>query len=237
MTRGRRHEQKMNYNTEGTPEPGAYMIYEKGSGKTYIGATNNLHTRLRAHECNLRNGTHYNPNLQEVYNKTDGGLEVILCPTGTKEIALDVEQSVLDTYLESGLLLNISDNSTSHIDYEHVARRVSEARKGMVFSEDHKKALSLAKQNPVTVDGKTYHNYRVAMRELNVTRATVKHMAGIKQPLRSRISIDGVEYDSLREAQDKLGITKSSLMFKLNSDAEKHSGYVRLTRSCQDKRT
>lgn len=48
---------------------GIYAIFNKKSGKAYIGQTNNLKRRKNDHIRELRKGTHHNKYLQRAYNK------------------------------------------------------------------------------------------------------------------------------------------------------------------------
>ena len=45
-----------------------YFIADEISKKFYIGSTNNLQRRINEHKQELRNNTHYNKALQELYN-------------------------------------------------------------------------------------------------------------------------------------------------------------------------
>lgn len=238
---------KLNYEIPLTNEPATYMIYEPSTDKTYVGATGNIGKRMVYHERDLRNNRHGNQGLQEIYNKNNGNLKVSICLTETRDLARKLEQDIIDTYLDTGMLVNVSNNRSNLLVYAkqsigskrspEICRRISEGHMGIEFTDEHRRSISLAKKFPVTINGTEYVNIPNAMRELNVTRTEVLHLAGIREPCKTPVSINGVEYSSITEAQNKLNIPRTTLKEWLNSDAEKHKGYFRLAKSDKDKRT
>ena len=49
-----------------------YKILNNKSGKCYIGSAKDLEVRWKRHKRDLKKGTHYNPYLQNAWNKDRG---------------------------------------------------------------------------------------------------------------------------------------------------------------------
>lgn len=99
------------------------MITTKDTSTAYVGSTNNLNQREKHHDWDLRNNNHYNKTLQSIYIENNGELEFIGLETETIEEAQELEQTLLDAFISSGLLANVSskakglDHSLSNPDH------------------------------------------------------------------------------------------------------------------------
>ena len=93
---------------------GFYIIQEPDTKRTYVGSTVHLGVRLTQHEKLLREGKHFNPILQRTYDKhkTLDFIGTVVDEPGlsreeNRKIALELEQSIIDEFKDTPLLLNI----------------------------------------------------------------------------------------------------------------------------------
>lgn len=113
--------------------PAAYALHHDKSGKVYVGSTGNLYARMSRHRTDLKRGVHKNSNLQSAFND-DPSFSLSYLPTDTKEQATEVEQSLLDQHLDSGILLNIASDATN-------------PGAGVTISDEQKEKLRIAALN------------------------------------------------------------------------------------------
>lgn len=111
---------------------GTYLLHNSDTGHTYVGS-GVLIKRYSDHQSLLKNNTHYNPKLQNAYNKHPN-FDFIAVPTTNREEARDLEQAIINEYHGNPLLLNISIdarycNSGQPMTDEHKAK-ISQANKG-----------------------------------------------------------------------------------------------------------
>ena len=98
-------------------EVGIYILVDPNTDETYIGS-GILDSRRKTHLYHLENNTHPNYKLQRAFNKNPN-FEFIGVPVSenqmtqeqNRDIAYDLEQSVLDDFNDSVLLLNISKDA------------------------------------------------------------------------------------------------------------------------------
>lgn len=88
-----------------------YMITDKISKKFYIGSTNNLQRRINEHKQELKNNTHHNKSLQELYNNK-AKLNFYHIEKETIEEVRSLEDFLLKQSKDNPNLLNISINSS-----------------------------------------------------------------------------------------------------------------------------
>lgn len=129
----------VNFNDKATIVPqshGAYMVIHAPTLSKYIGSSNNLYTRFRAHRSGLLKGKHYCNGLLELYNRSNpNDFRFVWIKVNNRDVAYDIEQSLLDADKDCSLLLN------SAID----ARAPG---KGYVMSPEHKAILLNANKTP-----------------------------------------------------------------------------------------
>lgn len=126
---------------------GVYAVKNTKNNKRYIGSSSDLSVRKSNHFCKLRDTNHYNTYLQEDYNlygKENFIFEVLeYCK---KEELIEREQYWMDKFQsynrEFGYNISISADTT--IWSEESKKKASENKKGLKFSEEHKRKLSLA---------------------------------------------------------------------------------------------
>lgn len=126
--------------------PGAYLITTPDNSAGYIGSTTDLRRRGNRHDRELRNGEHYNKELQELYDKNNGNLLYIVTPLDSKEDALNHEQAILNAYVDTNLLCNVAIDARASatgtpMTMAHKAKLI-EANTGVPKSEEHRAAIS-----------------------------------------------------------------------------------------------
>jgi group I intron endonuclease len=150
---------------------GVYEITNNVNGKRYVGSSVNIKKRWSQHKCMLRRGNHRNPYLQNAYNKygadafrysilvytepMDGvRLENILLKTGAYEynIGADATKPWLGKKRSDKTNRKISEalrgpkSPMYGKQFSEITRnKISAARMGIRFSEEHKSKLSTAR--------------------------------------------------------------------------------------------
>ena len=119
--------------------PYIYVIENKVNSKFYAGSTNNFSRRWSEHKKKLRKGKHPTPHLQASWNKY-----------GEKSFDFKVVCKCSDeqrTFYEELLIKSATYNVKIKVDSvaEISRQKISEAKKGVPLTEEHKKALSEAK--------------------------------------------------------------------------------------------
>lgn len=127
---------------------GIYQIRNLIDNKIYIGSAIDLVYRKSRHFNDLKNNKHNNRHLQRAYNKY--GLEnfefeiLIYCDP---ENLLLFEQRFLDYYKDK---YNINPTAGSQLGMkwtEESKQKISEDRKGRIFSEETRRKMSEVKRN------------------------------------------------------------------------------------------
>lgn len=127
---------------------GIYTIMNMETSKVYIGSAKNIKGRWYEHKRNLSNGAHCNSHLQRSWDKYgEGAFKFIVCEyvknleqmIGREQYWLDFHRMYVDVYN----IALVVDRPTM---CEEVRRKISEARKGIKFSEEHKCKLSEARR-------------------------------------------------------------------------------------------
>ena len=139
---------------------GIYKIRNKVNGKYYVGSTQNLEQGLVDRREWLRKNKHYNPHLQNAWNKygeENFVLEIAEEIEGDNKALLFCEQVYLDEGFAKGVLYNISRTAGGGNLGEEVrqkqsealtgreitwADKISKARKGQKVSEETKQKIS-----------------------------------------------------------------------------------------------
>lgn len=129
--------------------PGVYQIVCLTTGKLYVGSSQNMHDRWKAHRSALRGNYHDNPRLQNAWNKYgETSFQFQIIEVTTVESTLDREQFYIDT-------LNVCDdrcgfNIALYAEASARGRRLSpeaiakgiETRKGFRHSEETRQMMS-----------------------------------------------------------------------------------------------
>lgn len=120
---------------------GVYQIKCLINDKVYIGSSKDIKCRWKGHINTLNKRIHENPFLQsdwDIYGGENFEFSVIeFCSESEK---LKIEQKVLDEYC--GDVYNIAKKVDAPTRESSVKKKISNALKGRVFSEDTKRKLS-----------------------------------------------------------------------------------------------
>jgi group I intron endonuclease len=110
---------------------GVYVIKQLSTGRLYVGSSVNVSRREYQHFLTLRNGTHFNKFLQRAFDKYgESDFEFILLGRNETIELLDDEQFWIDKLRPE---FNILPTAGSP--------------KGYVFTEEHRKNISIAARN------------------------------------------------------------------------------------------
>ena len=90
-------------------EVGTYLLHNKETGEAYVGS-GILNQRRNNHFNKLEKNVHDNKKLQDAYNKNPN-FDFVPVVTPNREVAFDFEQSIIDEFISSELLLNIVPNA------------------------------------------------------------------------------------------------------------------------------
>ena len=128
---------------------GIYKIWNTKTGDFYIGKTNNIHARWKAHMRKLRLGIHENIHLQRAWDKygcREFCFTVIEFVDSTEELATK-EQSYISKMKPPYNILDVSGVGRTGIPHTAEARaKISKARTGMKFSDETRKRISESKK-------------------------------------------------------------------------------------------
>jgi predicted GIY-YIG superfamily endonuclease len=125
-----------------------YGILHEVTERVYIGSTKHLYVRSSQHVSALKLGKHHNKELQQVYDK-DPVISLFYKQFDTAEEAMEFEQLLLDSYVDSGLLFNVSKN-------------VKAPSLGLKHSEEIKEAMRI-RQSTRVVSEATREKMRIRM--------------------------------------------------------------------------
>jgi group I intron endonuclease len=112
---------------------GAYTLTDMRTGRFYVGSSGNIEKRVKTHLTALRSNRHHCIPLQELWNS--GNIQLIASEfeTETREEAYVLEQDIIDRYLHTSLMLNVSmgakggDNFTRHPNRDDIISRIKES--------------------------------------------------------------------------------------------------------------
>lgn len=146
--------------------PAAYTIFHIASGRMYVGSTRDLYVRINKHRTSLENGTHRRKNFQEAYNKNNK-LILAFVKAETEEHAKDIEQMMLDSFMTTGKLFNVSPDA-----------RI--ANKGVALSEENKeKVRQKTIEQFATKEARSEHS-EITKKMWSDREYRAKHAAGMK---------------------------------------------------------
>lgn len=126
--------------------PGIYMILAKDHSKGYVGSTKDLRRRGLTHNRQLREGKHYNKQLQQLYDNYKGDLKFEATPALDVEEAMRLEQLILDVNVDTPWLCNINTNANQcgkpYVPNPETVERIRQLRIGQTVSQEHRDAIS-----------------------------------------------------------------------------------------------
>lgn len=120
--------------------PYVYVITNSVNDKFYAGSTNDPARRWSEHKKKLKRGNHPTPYLQASWNKHGGDnfSFTVVC-----ECSDELRNFYEDLFIAKA---SYNHKTTSFLVAPCSREKISAARKGMVFSESHKKAISESKK-------------------------------------------------------------------------------------------
>lgn len=203
--------------------PGVYVITDVTAQMAYIGSTCNLGRRLYDHNRNLERNRHTNWRLQRAFN---AGHELRVTPIPVQENVdvLEVEQKLLDKYIDTGLLYNISKEvsaPTLGLKMSQETRdKVSAAMKGRKFTPEtieKMKNASIGRNlgRVLSVE----HRAKISSSQIGKTiseEQKVKLREGKADKMRS-VVVDGVTYPSISEVSRAFGINPGTTHRRIHS--------------------
>lgn len=128
---------------------GIYQIHNKVNNKVYIGSSQEINKRFRAHRNMLLKNNHDNIYLQRAWNKygeDSFSFEIILLCEEFE--LLRYEQWFLDNWKPKYNIAKFADapNRGKSFSKEHI-ENLSKSHKGQLFSEETRNKLSIARRN------------------------------------------------------------------------------------------
>ena len=130
---------------------GVYFILHKTSDTFYVGSSSNIEKRFSQHLRKLRANNHHCKHLQNAWNKYGESFFefVIKQETNSIDECRKLEQVILDesfdkTYNSKNAALGGGTGDSNPMRDPLIAEKVSRARKGMKFSDEHRANMSKA---------------------------------------------------------------------------------------------
>jgi group I intron endonuclease len=132
---------------------GVYTIQHTTSKRFYVGSSVNVEKRMVTHRYKLRHKKHHCKHLQNAWCKyTEFDFVFKLqCVVDSEAEAREIEQAMLDvfyadTYNTKNTALGGAIGDANPMRNPEVAKKISDGRKGMVFTSEHRKNLSESKK-------------------------------------------------------------------------------------------
>jgi group I intron endonuclease len=129
---------------------GIYVIKFNDPFYFYIGRSVNVEKRIKDHKRDLNNNTHKNPRMQNVFNKygSESMDSFLLAKVTEKDLIEQVEQSLIDLFIDEDYCLNINRTAGVGCDVpftDERRRRIAEkatGRCGYKRSPEQRKKIS-----------------------------------------------------------------------------------------------
>jgi hypothetical protein len=227
---------KTNLLPEDRDRIGVYMLHNAQTGEAYIGS-GLLGRRREEHERRLNRGVHGNYRLQRAFDKNPNFefVGVLIEDNGSRaeirENALAIEQTLLDEFNGSSLLLNLAtsvDKPTlgtkmSPENIEKLRQRVL----GTKHTEESKRkigeASALLWQDPQRREDRSRllkQQYQEGTRSAPWLGKTMppEVIEKLSRSHMKEVIADGVRYESVSAAATAFGIARSTAIERLRSD-------------------
>lgn len=205
---------------------GTYRLTHLPTKKYYVGSTANFVERKAHHMSCLRNKSHHNQQLQELFDRSPE-VEFTFTPTLNREVAYQLEQNMLDR--GNSLLLNVSKDAKSptggrKLPPEHRAK-IGDAHRGKVISAEARIKMSVSasgrKASDVTREKMSSAQRGVLKSPQHRQAAAVGKLAASGKPL----SIKGVVYPGLAFAARQTGMDARFIVRRLTSSAPEYNDW------------
>lgn len=202
---------------------GVYSITHRPTGYVYIGSSSNLYRRINHHKSMLRLGTHFIPILQKLYQDNQ---DVEYCWVETIDVdeARNIEQFLLFAGRDYALFLNRAiDAYHSFKNLKHTEetkRKISEKRKGVALSEDHRAAISKGGKGRIVSDET---RALISQKKKGVPKPeSVREILQKSNELKSKIvQVGDITYPSAAAAGRAYGVDTKTIHNRVNSTTDK----------------
>lgn len=123
---------------------GVYAIRNNINGKLYIGSSLNLRKRRNDHFHLLRINKHFNSHLQSSWDKYGAiSFEFIVLECCNEQVLIAKENAWMDNYKTRQKEYGYnSKDATQKLVTDEARKRMSESKKGIALSEEHKHSIS-----------------------------------------------------------------------------------------------
>lgn len=204
---------------------GVYQIINRINGHRYVGSSINMSKRLGDHFSYLRCGRHDNPRLQRAFNKY--GAEnfyskvVELC---SEELLEPREQHYLDNWKPEYNIAKFAYAGMRGRKHSRASRRrMSEALKGRVLTEEHKARIAEAHRGKIQAP-----HTEETKRKMSEAHKGKKHRSESIEKMRKVQSGKKLS----KEHCKKIGISKSKPVVRVcpKTGAEKHYKSITATK-------
>ncbi len=130
-----------------TDVKGVYLITNNTNGKQYVGSSVDVKRRWDTHKSKLRGGYHTNKHLQSAWNKYgEDAFSFKLLLLCDDQYLLDFEQRCLDQLKPAyNMTARSSAPMLGHCHTAETKAKISAARKGMKFTEEHRANMAKAR--------------------------------------------------------------------------------------------
>lgn len=201
---------------------GVYSITCSGNNKIYIGSSVDIATRLRAHFYSLRNNKHYNPKLQNSFNKYgESSFSMFILEECSRDSIREVEARWIKEYGADTVGLNISqttDNTNTGFTHSQETRIKISKNNARYWLGKHlpphvveaaRQYNTGRKQSPEAIEKR-----RRALTGRKLSDENKKHIGESNGMLIINLET-GVFYTSIREAAAAVGKSRSWMARRL----------------------
>lgn len=194
-----------------------YVFHDPLTGKVYVGSTDTLYRRMIMHRSFFKRGVQGNSRLNQY--KSIEELDIYVRLFNDREEAFDEEQRIVDSLVDTGLLLNVGV-----VD-------VRASNKGRPIPDEVKLKMRMAHLGVPKPEG-----FGEKLRQANLNhprRAELNHNLSVTRqsgdnPNAKRVEVFGVVYPCGSDASRALGIPRSTLEKRLKSDKPEYASYKKV---------
>lgn len=233
---------------------GVYIYHDPESFQTYVGSSGDVECRKKTHDYLLATGRHVNKRFQQAFDQ-GAKFEFESMPCEDREQAFQLEQSILDEFSSSELLLNRSRSAKQCIvtHTPETKEKIRQALTGRTQSPE-----TVAKRTGVTPSAeiverraeglRSYYAQNPDVRErvrqqmlsrpvseetkvkISASKIGCTHSQESRQKISTRksvpVSVSGMVYKSGKEAAEALGIAHSTLQRRLQSNTAQFADWT-----------
>jgi len=203
--------------------PCAYVLKHKKSGMMYVGSTHTPARRRTVHMSQLKRGVHHSDKLQAAF-EDDKAFDFVIYTTDDRDAAYQLEQALIDHYLPTGKLLNVSSKALDPLSgyelNEVQKQRRRTLRLGAKSSPEHVAKISAAltgrKCDPAVAEA-----ISAKLKGRPVSQEHADHLREISNAKKKKVMVDGVLYDGVRVCSRAIDVEQSVVRHRLKSNNPK----------------